>query len=89
MTLSTEREVHYVDGALQAEPLLAFLRAQGVEAHLRDSDDAGGLDPALAFVHGSAIVVAAEDAERARTLLAEYETATPEPTPELNEGSEP
>lgn len=84
MTLSTEREVLYVDGALQAEPLLAFLRSQGIEAHLRDSDDAGGLDPALAFVHGSAIVVAAADADRARSLLADYAAAVPEPTPELD-----
>lgn len=85
MTLSTEREVLYVDGALQADPLLAFLHSQGIAAHLRDSDDAGGLDPALAFVHGSAIVVAAEDAERARTLLADYAEAVPVDAPLLTD----
>jgi hypothetical protein len=83
MTMSTEREILYVDGSLQAEPLLAFLHSQGVAAHLRDADDAGGLDPALAFAHGSAIVVAAHDAERARQLLAEYQSATPVLAPEL------
>ena len=69
---SNERAVFYVDNPLQAVPLLQFLRANGIEADTLDADDMGGMNPALTFTHGSGIVVAQEDADRARELIADF-----------------
>jgi hypothetical protein len=76
-------EVLYVDNAMVADPMVRWLQAHGIDAWLADPDDLGGLDPALAFVHATGIVVATRDAVRARNLLAAFQQATIAPTPEL------
>ncbi|MCO4763028.1 MAG: hypothetical protein KC502_16040 [Myxococcales bacterium] len=62
----------FVDMPVMAQPLLAWLRSQGVDARL-GSDDAGGLHPSLAFVHGTWLMVPEAQLERAKALHQEYE----------------
>ena len=44
----------------------------------------GGLNPAMAFVHGSYLQVPQEQLAEAERLVAEFEAAPTEPTPELD-----
>lgn len=83
MLYSDERKVLYADNSIAADPILRWLRDNGVQAWLVDEDDLGGLDPALAFVHATGIVVRDAEAERARNLITAYQQATIEPTAEL------
>jgi hypothetical protein len=57
-----------------AEPILALLADNGIRAFV-NSDDCGGVDPALAFANGTRVMVAPEDLPRARSLLLAYENA--------------
>ncbi len=83
MVFSNERNLTFVDNPVVAQPLLDFLRDNGIEASLREEDDLGGLNPALAFVHGSYILVTAEQLAQAEALVAEYRAAPVESSPEL------
>jgi hypothetical protein len=55
-----------------ADSLCNVLAGAGIEAFVV-SDDCGTLDPALSFVRGVHVLVAASDAERASDLLGEEE----------------
>ncbi|MEY3015522.1 MAG: hypothetical protein RIT45_4257 [Pseudomonadota bacterium] len=55
-----------------AQPLLDWLRKHGVDARL-SSDDAGGLHPALAFVHGVWLVVPESQRPQAEALAAQFD----------------
>lgn len=68
----TLRRLAYIELPVMAQPLLTWLRSQGVHAHL-SSDDAGGLNPALAFANGTWLVVPEDELERAKTLHAQFE----------------
>ena len=52
----------------EGEVAQGFLMNAGIPAALF-ADDAGGMEPNLAFVRPARLVVRAEDAERARELL--------------------
>jgi hypothetical protein len=82
---SDERKVLYADNAMDAQPILQWLRDNGIDAGLIDPDDLGGLDPALAFAHATGIVVPEGDVERAQALIAEYKSGIVQPTDELAE----
>ncbi len=69
---ATLRQLAYVDMPVMAQPLLAWLRSQGVEARL-GSDNAGGLNPALTFSNGTWLLVPEEQMEQAKLLHAQYE----------------
>lgn len=87
MAFTNEREATFVDNPLMAQPLLDFLLANGVDAHLSEDDDLGGLNPALAFVHGTYITVPVEQLDLAQQLIEAFETAPLSDEPELR-GSE-
>lgn len=59
-------ELHEID----ADNVVAFLQAQGIEA-MANSDDAGGLVPSLQESRGCQVLVPESQAGRARELLAE------------------
>ena len=82
---SDERKVLYADNAMDAQPILQWLRDNGIEANWIDPDDLGGLDPALAFAHATGVVVPIADVERSRELIAQYLGGTIQPTEELQE----
>ena len=65
---------------IAAEIVAGLLESEGVEAMVL-ADDAGGAYPSLAFFHGVRLLVAAEDAYRAREILRDME-APAEPDPE-------
>ncbi len=69
MVFSNEREVTLVDNPVMVQPLLDFLRSNGVDAHLTDADDMGGLNPALAWVHGSRVHVPVDQVPLAEQLI--------------------
>lgn len=83
MVFSDERKVLYADNPMDAEPILQWLRSNGIDAQLIDEDDLGGLDPALAFAHGTGVVVPLLDAERAEALITEYGHSQVQVTDEL------
>ncbi len=83
MVFSDERKVLYADNPMDAEPILQWLRSNGIDAQLIDEDDLGGLDPALAFAHGTGVVVPILDAERAEALITAYGDAQVQATTEL------
>ena len=60
------------------EPIVSFLRDNGVQADIR-SDDCGGVDPALAFTRGVEVRVLEEDFEKAEELLKALEASEGEP----------
>ena len=66
--------VREVPNRAEAPPIVAFLEDQGIRAIVH-SDDCGGVDPALAFIHRAQVLVPSDVAERARALLAEYDSA--------------
>ena len=80
---SNERAVLYIDNPMTAVPLVQFLRENGIDASTLDADDMGGMNPALTFSHGSAIVVPQAEVERARELIDAFDGA------ELSEGGSP
>ncbi len=53
---------------IEAEMAAGLLNSEGVEAMVV-ADDAGGAYPSLQFVRGVRLMVAAEDAYRAREIL--------------------
>lgn len=72
MNMHGARKLRQIAMPVLAQPMLQYLRSEGIDARL-DSDDAGGLHPALAFVHGVWLVVPAEQVERATALLARFD----------------
>jgi len=52
----------------EAELAHSVLEAAGIESIVQ-ADDAGGMRPALAFSNGAALLVRADDAERADEVL--------------------
>lgn len=58
-----------------AEPIVALLQDNGIPSFVQ-SDDCGGVDPALAFANGTRVMVRPEDLARARQLLLAYENAS-------------
>jgi hypothetical protein len=57
---------------IEAEMAAGLLESEGVEAMVL-ADDAGGAYPSLQFVRGVRLMVAAEDAYRARQILKDME----------------
>ena len=51
-----------------AEAAISLLASEGIEAHIH-ADDAGGELPNLGFARGVRVLVAKQDAERARMIL--------------------
>ena len=66
------RRLAYIEMPVMAQPLLTWLRSQGIHARL-SSDDAGGLNPALAFSNGTWLVVPQRQWQRAQALHAQFE----------------
>ncbi len=66
------KQLVFIDLPVMAQPLLQWLRQNGIDARL-GSDDAGGLHPSLAFVHGTWLLVPEDQAARATELHAEYQ----------------
>ena len=56
------------------QPLVDLLRDHGIQARI-NSDDCGGVDPALNFSNGTHVMVPEASAARAAQLVAEYESA--------------
>jgi len=52
----------------EAEIVRELLQANGIEAYVV-SDDCGAVDPALQFGRGANLLVAEDDADRARQLI--------------------
>jgi|GEM_PF-2057313 len=59
-----------------AVPLIEFLADHGVKAWI-ESDDCGGVDPALAFSNGVRVTVPPAALAAARELLAAWNAAEP------------
>ncbi len=76
MNLAKHRELAFIEMPVMAQPLLDYLRKAGIEAKLA-SDDMGGVNPALAFVHGTYLIVPEPQYERARTLYEEFRDSVP------------
>ena len=55
---------------IEAQLIVGMLESQGLAA-AASSDDAGGLEPQLQLTQGVRVLVAPEDAARARQLIAE------------------
>lgn len=87
MVYSNERELTYVDSRIQAQPLLDFLQQNGVDAQFTDDDDMGGLNPALAFAHGTYIAVPTEQLDHAKSLIEAF-AAVPEAAPDAATGED-
>jgi len=56
------------------QPLVDLLQDHGIPAWI-NSDDCGGVDPALNFVNGTHVMVPEADVPRAQQLVHEYENA--------------
>ena len=69
--------VHVASQEADAQIVVGFLQSRGIEAAILE-DDAGDQLPSLEMAMGVKVFVPGEDAERARTLLAERETASGE-----------
>ncbi len=59
-----------------AQPIVDLLQDHEINAWIQ-SDDCGGVDPALNFVNGTHVMVPRGALERARELLAEFQAAAP------------
>ena len=59
-----------VRSTIEAQMIVGMLEANGIAAAV-SADDAGGFDPQLQVTQGVRVMVAADDAERARQLIAE------------------
>mgnify|MGYP002630466127 CR=1 FL=1 len=68
------RRLRRIEMPVLAQPMLDWLHRNGIEARL-SSDDAGGLNPALAFVHGVWLVVPERQHSQAEALAAQFERA--------------
>lgn len=53
------------------QPIIDFLQYHEIEAMVQ-SDDCGGVDPALNFVHGTKVLVWNKDLERAKIFLEDF-----------------
>lgn len=69
---------------IEAEMAAGLLESEGIPA-LVMADDAGGAYPSLQFVRGVRLMVAAEDAYRAREILKAMEVAEELPEDEQPE----
>ncbi len=56
------------------QPLVDLLTDHGIPAWI-NSDDCGGVDPALNFVNGTHVMVPEADLQRAEQLVARFESA--------------
>lgn len=88
MDYAEERNLTFVDNPVMAQPILDLLRGAGIEAVLSEGDDFGGLMPAFAFIHGAYIVVPEDQLDEAQRLIAAYNAAAFETTPELRSDGE-
>ncbi len=59
-----------------AEPIVELLKDHGINAWIQ-SDDCGGVDPALNFTNGTHVMVPTESVEQSRQLLQEFRDANP------------
>jgi hypothetical protein len=59
-----------------AQPIVDLLQDHEIHAWIQ-SDDCGGVDPALNFVNGTHVMVPRELLDRSKALLAEFQTAAP------------
>jgi hypothetical protein len=59
-----------VPSAVEAQIIVGMLESHGIVA-AASADDAGGLEPQLQLTQGVRVLVAADDAPRARGLVAE------------------
>jgi len=66
--------VHTENDEAAGQIVVGFLQSNGIEAMISE-DDAGDQLPSLEGVRGVQVFVPVEDAERARKLLAERESA--------------
>ena len=57
------------DSRMKAEIVAGVLRSDGIEVMV-STDDAAGAAPHIGFAQGTRLLVRAEDAERARELIA-------------------
>jgi hypothetical protein len=64
--------VHEESHEADAQIVAGFLESQGIEAMISE-DDAGDQLPSFELVRGVKVLVAAEDADRARELLTQRE----------------
>tara|TARA_B100001094_G_scaffold300624_1_gene326207 strand:+ start:279 stop:542 length:264 start_codon:yes stop_codon:yes gene_type:complete len=62
----------YIEMPITAQPLLQWLQSQGIDASM-SSDDAGGLHPALTFVHGTWLTVPSNQTTEAKELIEQFE----------------
>ncbi len=88
MEYAEERNLTFVDNPVLAQPLLDLLHDAGIEAVLSEGDDFGGLLPAFAFIHGAYIVVPEHQLEDAKRLIASFDAASFEATPELSDDAD-
>jgi hypothetical protein len=58
-----------VPSAVEAQIIVGLLESNGIAAAL-SADDAGGLEPQLQLTQGVRVLVAADDEQRARQLVA-------------------
>ena len=84
MSRTTEKfvSVAAVPHRALAQPLVDLLEDHNIPAWV-NSDDWGGVDPALAFVNGTHVMVPEADLQRAQQLVSEYENA-PRLPPDLS-----
>jgi hypothetical protein len=59
-----------VSSTIEAQLIVGMLRANGIAAAV-SADDAGGFDPQLQVTQGVRVMVASEEVEQARRLIAE------------------
>ncbi len=60
-----------------AEPIAELLQDHGIDAWV-NSDDCGGVDPALNFANGTKVMVPRADLDQSRELLAAFQAAAPQ-----------
>jgi Putative prokaryotic signal transducing protein len=62
-----------VTSTIEAQLIVGMLESNGIAAMV-SADDAGGFDPQLQVTQGVRVMVATEDVEQARRLIAEPAT---------------
>jgi hypothetical protein len=62
---------------VEAQIIVGMLEAHGIAA-IVSADDAGGMEPQWQLTDGVRVLVAVEDLDRARDLIADAEQADPE-----------
>jgi hypothetical protein len=62
---------------VEAQIIVGMLEAHGIAA-IVSADDAGGMEPQWQLTDGVRVLVATEDLDRARDLIADAEQADPE-----------